>query len=248
MGDSTARQQAVSLCCLLHAGLAAAGSPYFVEVTRNEAFQRFACQVIRREVAPGAHNSLATIRFTRSNRGDNLNNKRPMERTPVLQQSLVRVIASAPDVLLVHLGAFTFQDGCGNRQSLHDSLCNGTRPWLLHEYAMQWTLIAGALNEAYPPRQRRRSLVMLRTASPRDFEAGKPRFSMCARMSPLPEAELEEQEQRVDLSGMRASVLTKNLIMDAVAVHRMPWVRILDAYQISRARVDAHPGRFVRCP
>lgn len=64
------------------------------------------------------------------------------------------------------------------------------------------------------------------------------------RTSPLGEEELIQQEERVDRGGMRASVLTKNLILDAVAVQRMPWVRVLDAYEISRARADAHPGRF----
>ena len=30
--------------------------------------------------------------------------------------------------------------------------------------------------------------------------------------------------------------------MDAVAAQRVPWVRVLDAYAIGRARADAHPG------
>mmetsp|Transcript_5313 Transcript_5313/g.17711 ORF Transcript_5313/g.17711 Transcript_5313/m.17711 type:complete len:295 (+) Transcript_5313:228-1112(+) len=126
--------------------------------------------------------------------------------------------------------------------SLHDGLCNGTRPWILHEYAQQWTLLAGALNEAYSPSKRPRSLVLLRTASPRDFEGGKHPVGRCRRTSPMGEAELIEQEERVDLGGMRVAVLTKNLILDAVATQRMPWVRVLDAYEISRARVDAHPS------
>eukprot|EP00967_Tisochrysis_lutea_P154899 scaffold308727_cov36-Tisochrysis_lutea.AAC.2 len=41
---------------------------------------------------------------------------------------------------------------------------------------------------------------------------------------------------------MRFAVLTKNLILDAVALRRIPWVQILDAYGIARTRADAHPG------
>jgi hypothetical protein len=242
VGDSTARQQAVSLCCLLHAGLGATGSPFSVEVTVNNPFMTFACQVARR--APGVQPILAKIRYGRSNRGGSLSSWRPLELTPVLDHELAHAIAQTPDVLILNLGAWTFEDGCRDMHSLHDELCNGTRPWVLHEYAQLWTLLAGALNGAYTPQKRRHSLVLLRTASPRDFEGGKAGVGTCRRTAPIPKGELEEQEERVDLSGMRASVLTKNLILDAVAAQRMPWVRVLDAYEISRARADAHPSRY----
>lgn len=246
VGDSTARQQAVSLCCLLRSGLAAAGSPYSADVTVNNPFMTFACKVARRDSLPGAR--VAEIRFIRCNRGDRLPEWRPLERFPMLGTVLAKAIASTPDVLVLNLGAWNFEDGCRDMHSLHDGLCNGTRPWVLHAYARQWTLLAGALNEAYSPTKRRRSLVLLRTASPRDFEGGKAPVGRCRRTSPMSEAELAEQEERVDPGGMRVSVLIKNLILDAVATQRMPWVRVLDAYEISRARADAHPSRFVTSP
>jgi hypothetical protein len=248
VGDSTARQQAVSLCCLLRAGVAAAGSPFTVEVTVNYAFLTFACQVARRDAAPGAAVIVAKIRYVRCNRGNTLPPWRPLERSPVLDKELAHAIAKTPDVLILNLGAWTFEDGCEDKHSLHDALCNGTRPWVLHEYATLWTLLAGALNAAYNPQKRRRSVVMLRTASPRDYEGGKHPVGTCRRTAPIPEGELVEEEERVDIGGMRVSVLTKNLILDAVAAQRMPWVRVLDAYEISRARADAHPGRFVLRP
>jgi hypothetical protein len=216
------------------------------DVTVNHPFMTFACKLTRRDAGPGA--PVAEIRFVRSNRGDSLPAWRPLERTPVLSRELAHAIASTPDVLILNLGAWNFEDGCRDMHSLHDGLCNGSRPWVLHEYARQWTLLAGALNEAYSPSQRRRSLVLLRTASPRDFEGGKARVGRCRRTSPMGEAELAAQEESVDLDGMRVSVLTKNLILDAVAAQRMPWVRVLDAYEISRARADAHPSRFAPFP
>ena len=42
---------------------------------------------------------------------------------------------------------------------------------------------------------------------------------------------------------MRFAVLAKNVILDAVAVEKVPWVRVLDAYAITRLRADAHPAR-----
>jgi len=248
VGDSTARQQAVSLCCLLRAGFAAAGSTHSVDVTVSIPFLTFACKVVGRDPATGARTNLAGIRYVRCNRGDSLPPWRPLEQTPSLDYELARTIAKAPDVLIINLGAWNFEDGCRDMHSLHDGLCNGTRPWILHEYAQQWTLLAGALNEAYSPSKRPRSLVLLRTASPRDFEGGKHPVGRCRRTSPMGEAELIEQEERVDLGGMRVAVLTKNLILDAVATQRMPWVRVLDAYEISRARVDAHPSRCAHLP
>ena len=41
---------------------------------------------------------------------------------------------------------------------------------------------------------------------------------------------------------MRFVVQTKNLVMGAVALQRLPWVSVLDAYDLARLRPDAHPG------
>jgi hypothetical protein len=169
VGEATARQQSISLCCLLRAGLTATGSLNSVNVTARHPF---ACQVVRRDPIPGANTCLAQMYFIRCNRGDSLLPKegRSMQRNPVLNPELAKVIAMTPDVLVVNLGAWSFQYGCNDRKSLHDAFCSGTRPWILHEYALQWALLAGALNQAYSPWKRRHSLVLLRTTSPSDFE------------------------------------------------------------------------------
>ena len=65
----------------------------------------------------------------------------------------------------------------------------------------------------------------------------------CRRQVPLQRSDLAALERgTVDPSSMRFAVLTKNVIMDAVAAQRAPWVRVLDAYGIARQRADAHPG------
>ena len=53
---------------------------------------------------------------------------------------------------------------------------------------------------------------------------------------------MEIDEAHADPETMRFAVLAKNLIMDATAAQRVPWVRVLDAYGIARRRADAHPG------
>jgi hypothetical protein len=82
-----------------------------------------------------------------------------------------------------------------------------------------------------------------RAATPRDFEGGVAKQGgRCRRRAPLRSAELHALERELDPASMRFSVLSKNLIMDAVAAQRAPWVHILDAYSIARQRADAHPG------
>ena len=48
-------------------------------------------------------------------------------------------IAHKPTLLILNLGAWEFEDGCNDMHSLHDALCNATRPWILREYAPHGT-------------------------------------------------------------------------------------------------------------
>ena len=148
VGDSTARQQTTSLCCLLQAGLSIAGGTYAAKVTRNNPKMDYACAIYSstpdplvssvREMNVHVHSRaspIATIRFERSNRADALPVHRPSQRAPELNSVLRRVIASTPTVLIINLGAWEFEDGCKDMHSLHDSYCNGTRPNILFECA-----------------------------------------------------------------------------------------------------------------
>ena len=244
VGDSTARQQAVSLCCLLRAGSNHSAGRYVVEVTKAMAYMDFQCRVTPSSSSSSSSSSFppVLISFVRFIRADSLNVWRPVERTPRINSVLLRAIARAPTVLVLNLGAWEFEDGCNDMHSLHDGLCNGTRPWVLHSYAHKWMLIAAALEAAYGrSAARHKSLVVWRAATPRDFEGGVAKAGgRCRRRVPLREADVDEW--RAEPSSMRFAVNAKNLIMDAVAAQRAPWVRVLDAYGIARLRVDAHPG------
>ena len=71
MGDSTARQQAVSLCCLMTAGARAAGGTYRVVVTKALPFMDFKCRVSARVEGRG-EKALVLIAFQRFMRADSL--------------------------------------------------------------------------------------------------------------------------------------------------------------------------------
>ena len=244
VGDSTARQQTVSLCCLLRAGTVAAGGAYRVTVTKALPYMDFKCRV--HHGASGR--AIASVSFLRFMRADSLPTWRPAERTPRLSPVLASAIARAPALLSVNLGAWEYEDGCIDMHSLHDGICNGTRPWILREYAAKWMLLAAATRASYLGRggatpRAARSLVVWRAATPRDFEGGVAKHGgRCRRRAPIHAAELAGLERTLDPASMRFAVLTKNLIMDSVARQRLPWVRVLDAYAIARQRADAHPG------
>ena len=243
-GDSTARQQAVSLCCLLRAGSAVANSAFHVVVTKAVPFMDFKCRVYH----ASSRRSLASVSFQRIMRADSLPTWRPVERTPRLSPVLASAIARAPTMLIINLGAWEYEDGCTDMHSTHDALCNNTRPWILKEYASKWMLIAAALRATYHREksgapQAARSMVVWRAATPRDFEGGVAKQGgRCRRRQPLGRAELAAAERHLNPASMRFAVLTKNVIMDAVAAQAVPWVRVLDAYSIARQRADAHPG------
>ena len=192
---------------------------------------------------------ISSISFTRFMRADALPAWRPVERTPRLSPVLASAIAHRPTVLVLNLGAWEYEDGCNDMHSLHDALCNATRPWILSEYTAKWMLIAAALKSSYGrgaagTKAARGGLVVWRSATPRDFEGGVAKQGgRCRRRAPFRPAELASLEgNSLDPTSMRFAVLTKNVIMDAVAAQRAPWVRILDAYSIARQRADAHPG------
>ena len=237
VGDSTARQQAVSLCCLLLAASRASEVTSFgVHVTKNKPMLDFRCEVT------GAGGEIkGAIQYRRIFRADSHTQHRPPELTPRLHPSLLLAIGAAPEVLVINLGAWEYQEGCGSRHSLHDMLCNVSRPWVLVDYAKKWSLISSALETAYPAGTplRKGATVVLRTATPRDFD----REGRCRDRAPLT-SDLAESTM-LDPNSMRFAELSKNAILTAVAAERVPWVRVLDAYAIARLRVDAHPGRKV---
>lgn len=245
-GDSTARQQAVSLCCLLRSGLAIDHTPvYKVEITKAVPFSHFCCQVTR--VADAQR--IARVSFHRFERISMLPIHRPTPPHPVLPVGLRKLISRRPSVLMINLGPWEYEDGCDDMHSIHDSLCNVTRPWILTEYANKWHLLLAAIEEAHqgtPGSEQDHSLVVLRTSPPRDFEGGTARQGgSCKRVDPLSTAELAQIErQGPPISSMRFTVMSQNLILLATTMtrRRYPWIRVLDAYSIARQRVDAHPS------
>lgn len=217
--DSTARQQTVSLCCLLMAGAAATGRGYTVTITKARPFMDFKCRVAAPNGRVAAH-----VSFLRFMRADSMQTWRPVERNPRLDRTLAMSIARAPTVLIINLGAWEFEDGCQDMHSLHDGICNATRPWILREYAAKWMQVAAAVRSAYVERTPSRldnSLVVWRAATPRDFEGGVAKSGgRCRRREPLRANHVAALEKVLDPNSMRFAVLTKNLIMDAVAVQR----------------------------
>ena len=182
----------------------------------------------------------ACARFMRA---DSLPTWRPVERTPRLSPVLASAIAHRPAVLVVNLGAWEFEDGCNDMHSLHDALCNVTRPWILREYASKWLLVAAALRASHRRAPGRGGVVVWRGATPRDFEGGVAKQGgRCRRRQPMRGAELASAERELNPASMRFAVLSKNVIMDAVAAQAAPHVHVLDAYALARQRADAHPG------
>ena len=86
--------------------------------------------------------------------------------------------------------------------SLHDTLCDEPgqtlpwRHWILSGYAAKLGMIATALEAGYPAGSaaRNHSLVVLRTATPRDFEGGRLFVGHCERREPLSAADLAHEE------------------------------------------------------
>ena len=91
-------------------------------------------------------------------------------------------------------------------------------------YGAKWMLVAAAVRAVYLERSPSReddSLVVWRAATPRDFEGGVAKSGgRCRRREPLRPSYLGSLERDLDPSTMRFAVLSKNLIMDAVAAQR----------------------------
>lgn len=211
------------------------------------------CSLLRLDSSP-----LASLVYSRIGRTDELEAWRPAQVVPYLDHHLVSVIASAPTLLMVQLGPWEYEDGCHDLHSFHDSLCNNTRPWLLSSFVKRCSLIFSAIDRAYSRevgrggvRARERSMVVVRTETPRDFDGGTwKQGGKCRRTQPyerltgLSRRSLSgfDEWRGLEPSSMRFAVQSKNLIVAAVAAQRAPWVRLLDAYEIARLRPDAHPG------
>ena len=125
MGDSTARQQVVSLCCLLRAG-AAVGAPYTWRLLVNRQFQSYRCAVTLAPSSSLLGDAKVTIAFDRINRADSFEEGRPPEITPRLNPRLWSAAhLQRPTVLVINLGAWEYEDGCVPQlHSLHDTLCD----------------------------------------------------------------------------------------------------------------------------
>ena len=120
--------------------------------------------------------------------------------------------------------------------SLHDTLCDEPgqtlpwRHWILSGYAAKLGMIATALEAGYPAGSaaRNHSLVVLRTATPRDFEGGRLFVGHCERREPLSAADLAREEIEPARGSMRFAVMSKNAMLLATAAQRLPWVAVLD--------------------
>ena len=252
VGDSTSRQQAVSLCCLLAAGSRQYNMTFIVPQDKKVGFK---CSA-----RSARHGLLATVEFTRIYRGD-----APFDATdrlqPMLAHGILSTLAAAPPILILSFGAWDYAEGCDDRQA--PTLCGGSRSYLLSLYAQKWAMVSGALRQAYPEGspQRRHSIVAVRTNAPRSNECRDPSrkdcwglpFATCNRPEPIFEAPGDEgRVEQLDLLAlskgtMRFAVMSQNAIMLAFVWQRVPWVHVLDAYAISRLRVDAHPGHAGDC-
>ena len=139
VGDSTSRQQAVSLCCLLAAGAKDYNMEFNVPTDKKVGFK---CSAFSKD-----RTQMAAIEFTRIYRGDGpfIANDRLQ---PVLQSSLLRSIAMAPAVLIMSFGTWDYAEGCMDRQA--PTLCGGSRKHLMSLYAQKWAMVSAALQEAYP--------------------------------------------------------------------------------------------------
>jgi hypothetical protein len=260
VGDSTSRQQAVSLCCLLSAGAHNSNFSVATALTSDTGDRKmgFRCSVQRHErdavTLQERRVTVVEVIFTRIYRGDGpLSAANTLEPMPAM--GLLRAVSAAPPVLLVSFGAWDYQEGCDDRQA--PTLCDGSRTWLMHAYSQKWKAVSAALNRAYPhgSPQRRHALVMVRTNAPRSSKC-KDHSSRdcwgasatCSRTEPAADPTGDEGNlERYDLAHpkkgtMRLAVLSQNAIILATVWQQLPWVRVLDAYAISRLRVDAHPG------
>ena len=291
VGDSTVRQQAVSLCCLLSAGArlsaqrsngsgAGAGfaprrgyaSAFYVDIDRSVPQGKLRCNVRRlpsssievtvhgvshpggRTYASGTGKDddlIGVVTFRRTYRMDTLSPARPSELSPRLPLALQVALSAPCHVLVVGPGGWEFEEGCIDRHTLHDGLCNEQRgntllqrrPWVLSDFVKRWALVVEAINTRFNhPSKRASTVVVIRTPTPRDFEyVDVMQGGRCERLEPIRESEMLEG-RAADSTSMRFAELSKAALLAALVAERAPWVRLLDAYAISRLRADSHLG------
>eukprot|EP00966_Prymnesium_polylepis_P045127 1045475-Prymnesium_polylepis.1 len=252
VGDSTIRQQAVSLCCLLSAGGRASGS-FRVEVDRSVRHGKLRCNILGGAAAEKS-DAIGVVTFRRTYRMDTLSPSRPSEINPRLPLPLQVALSwgrPPPQVLVVGPGGWEYEEGCADRHSLNDALCNEQvgnshlqrRPWVLSDFAKRWALVLAALNSRFADSAARAAtLVVVRTPTPRDFEpVDVMQGGGCTREEPMRPSELNEGK-RAQAQSMRFAELSKIAITAALVAERAPWVQMLDAYAISRLRADSHLG------
>ena len=98
---------------------------------------------------------------------------------------------------------------------------------------------------------RRRAHVDAARLSPGPWYEG----GTCAATAPADAATLAAEEQTAEEArggaaaaarpvSMRFATLSQVLLAAAALAERHPWVRVLDAYEISRQRVETHPGKY----
>ena len=79
---------------------------------------------------------------------------RPAELNPALPLALRVALSAGSHVLVVGPGGWEFEEGCLDRHTLADGLCNEQqgnavlqrRPWVLADYARRWALVITAIN------------------------------------------------------------------------------------------------------
>ena len=291
VGDSTVRQQAVSLCCLLSAGGRltrqqsggassftsgrGVSAEFYVDIDRSVPQGKLRCNVRRlpariavaargpsflggRRYDPADHHAggmdddlIGVITFRRTYRMDTLSPARPSELSPRLPLALQVALSAPCHVLVVGPGGWEFEEGCIDRHTLHDGLCNERRgntllqrrPWILSDFVKRWALVLEAINTRFgDPSKRASTVVVVRTPTPRDFEpVDVMQGGRCERLEPIRESEMFEGKA-ADSTSMRFAELSKAALLAALVTERAPWVRLLDAYAISRLRADSHLG------
>ena len=259
LGDSVSRQQGLSLCCLLSAGGAASGKfSVALKLVGASGFRAsFSCEVR----SPDRGHLITRVVMTRINTGSEWQGG----AAPVLTDELLAIVKQAPAVLVINFGAWDYQEGCDDGRSTGATFCNGTRAWMYRDYARVWSVVGAALEASYPEGSAKRmhSVVAVRTGTPREHVCkpndplggvdcyGK-RAEMQCRLGvqgpglgepseATADGAMEARELRENkASHMRLAVLSQNAIMMSLMWQRHPWVRVLDAYGISRLRPDAH--------
>ena len=144
IGDSTARQQAVSLCCMLKSGLASTNFYTWSLITNNR-FQTYRCRI--KGIA-----STLTIAFKRVNKASD---PFPPTNETILNNVLVKEISKKHTILILNFGAWHYEE------EYSDNTLIG--------YRRVWKKVFDTINNIYDKTDKLSKRVIARTSTPRDF-------------------------------------------------------------------------------